>query len=183
MNARQKLRTALSAAAALLVIGTVQASQSAKHEAQELRRANLSLVEAIVAAEKEGGGKATSAEFDFKRGNPAFFGVKVLSADGKKLTRYDLDPHTGTVRDTHNELLEKLIGRITPDALLHAPTTLTHAIAVAQEKSGGRARSAEVNQKGDRLEYDIETVTLEGTLHNVTVSAADGKVIADDPEK
>jgi hypothetical protein len=48
------------------------ASQSAEHESEELRRLNLSLIEAIIAAEKEGGGKATSAEFQFKRGNPAF---------------------------------------------------------------------------------------------------------------
>jgi hypothetical protein len=49
------------------------ASQSAKHEAEELRRVNLSLVEAIVAAEEEEGGKATRAEFQFKRGFPGFF--------------------------------------------------------------------------------------------------------------
>jgi hypothetical protein len=122
-------------AAVLLFAATVQASQSAKHEAEELRRVNLSLIEATIAAEKEGGGKATSAEFQFKRGNPAFFEIKVLSADCKRLTRYDLDPHTGKVQNIHNELLEKLVSRITPDSLRRAPTTLTHAIALAQEHS------------------------------------------------
>jgi uncharacterized membrane protein YkoI len=183
MNAKPRLGIALVAAAVLLFAATVQASQSAKHEAEELRRLNLSLIEAIIAAEKEGGGKATSAEFQFKRGNPAFFEVKVLSADGKKLTRYDLDPHTGKVKDTHNELLEKLISRITPDSLRRTPTTLTHAIALAQEQSRGRARSADVDRKDDRLEYDIETVKLDGTLHKMRVSATEGKVIADEAEK
>src|ERR1700704_2419056 len=85
---------------AVLLFGAAmaQASQSAKHEAEELRRVKLSLIEAVIAAEKESGGKATSAEFEFKRGNPAYFEVKVLSADGKKLTRYDLDPRTGKVQ-------------------------------------------------------------------------------------
>jgi uncharacterized membrane protein YkoI len=183
MNARPRLGIALVAAAVLLFAATVEASQSAKHEAEELRRLNLSLIEAIIAAEKEGDGKATSAEFQFKRGNPAFFEVKVLSADGKKLTRYDLDPRTGKVKDTHNELLEKLISRLTPDSLRHTPTTLTHAIALAQEQSGGRARSADVDRKDDRLEYNIETVKLDGTLHKMRVSATEGKVIADEAEK
>ena len=55
----------------------VQASQSARHQAQELQRSKLSLMEAIIAAEKADGGKTTSAEFNFKRGNPAVFQVKV----------------------------------------------------------------------------------------------------------
>jgi uncharacterized membrane protein YkoI len=183
MNAKPRFAIAVVGAAVLLFTATLQASQSAKHEAEELRRVNLSLIEAIIAAEKEGGGKATSAEFQFKRGNPAFFEIKVLSADGKKLTRYDLDPHTGKVRDTHNELLEKLVNRITLDSLRHTTTTLTHAIALAQEHSGGRARSADVERKDDRLEYDIETVKLDGTLHKMRVSSTEGKVIADEAEK
>ena len=183
MNAKPRLGLPPVAAAVLLFAATVQASQSAKHEAEELRRVNLSLIEAIIAAEKEGGGKVTSAEFQFKRGNPPLFEIKVLSADGKKLTRYDLDPHTGKVKDTHNELLEKLISRITPDSLRRTPTTLTHAIAIAQEQSGGRARSVEVDRKDDRLEYDIETVKLDGTLHKMRVSGTEGKVIADEAEK
>lgn len=170
-------------AAVLLLAATVQASQTARHEAQELRRVNLSLIEAVVTAEKEDGGKTTSAEFNFKRGNPAFFEVKVLSADGKKLTRYDLNAHTGKVQDTHNELLEKLVNRLTPESLRHTPTTLTHAIALAQEQSGGHARSADVDRKDDRLEYNIETVKVDGTLHKMRVGATDGKVIADETEK
>lgn len=86
------------------------------------------------------------------------------------------------VKDTHNELLEKLISRFTPENLLRTPTTLTHAIALAQEHSGGRARSADVDKKGDHLEYDIQTVKLDGTLHHVTINATDGKVLSDEAE-
>jgi uncharacterized membrane protein YkoI len=183
MNAKLRRRIALESAAMLLFAATVEASQTAKHEAQELQRLNLSLIEAIVTAEKDGGGKAMSAEFNFKRGNPAFFEVKVLSADGRKLTRYDLNPHTGKVQDTHNEVLEKLLSRLTPESLHRASTTLTHAIAIAQEQSGGRARSADIDRKDDHLEYDIETVRLDGTFHKMRVSATEGTVIADEAKK
>jgi hypothetical protein len=78
-----KSRWAIAFAGAMLLFGSAmaQASQSAKHEAEELRRVKLSLIEAVIAAEKESGGKATSA-------------------DGKKLTRYDLDPRTSNVQKT-----------------------------------------------------------------------------------
>jgi uncharacterized membrane protein YkoI len=183
MNPRSRRAIALATAVLLFGAAPAQASQSAKHEAEELRRVKLSLIEAVVAAEKEGGGKATSAEFEFKRGNPAYFEVKVLSADGKKLTRYDLDPRTGEVQKTANEGLERLVTRLTPEELRRSPTTLTHAIALAQEHSGGHARSADVDRKSDHLEYDIETVKLDGTSHKLKISGSDGTVIKDESEK
>src|SRR5438105_3297738 len=67
MNAKPRFAIALAGAAVLLLAGIVHASQSAKHEAEELHRVNLSLLQAIMAAEKEDGGKATSADFQFKR--------------------------------------------------------------------------------------------------------------------
>jgi uncharacterized membrane protein YkoI len=183
MNPKSRWATLL--AGATLLFGTVlsQAAQSAKHEAEELRRMSLSLIEAVIAAEKEGGGKATSAQFAFKRGNPPYFEVKVLSTDGKKLTRYELNPRTGKVEKTANEALEKLVTRLTPEDLRRSPTTLTHAIALAQERSGGHARSADIDRKSDHLEYDIETVTLDGTSHQVKISGMDGAIMKDESEK
>ena len=181
MNPRS--RRAIALASAVLLFGAAQASQSARHEAEELRRVKLSLIEAVIAAEKESGGKATGAEFEFNRGNPAYFEVKVLSADGKKLTRYDLDPRTGEVQKTANEGLERLVTRLTPEDLRRSPTTLTHAIALAQEHSGGHARSADVDRKSDHLEYDIETVKLDGASHKVRINGVDGTVIKDESEK
>ena len=183
MNPKSRWGVALVGAVLLLGAAMAQASQSAKHAAEELRRVKLSLIEAVIAAEKESGGKATSAEFEFKRGNPAYFEVKVLSADGKKLTRYDLDPRTGQVQNTANEALEKLVTRLTPEDLRRSPTTLTHAIALAQEHSEGHARSADIDRKSDHLEYDIETVKLDGTSHKVKISGLDGTVIKDESDK
>jgi uncharacterized membrane protein YkoI len=107
----------------------------------------------------------------------------VLSADGKKLTRFELDPRTGKVQKTDNEALEKLVTRLTPEDLRRSPTTLTHAIALAQKHSEGHARSADIDRKSDHLEYDIETVKLDGTSHQVKISGLDGTVIKDESEK
>ncbi len=179
----RKLCISIVIVATLLSSGMALASQSAKHQAQELRRSKLTLIEAILAAEKADGGRTTSAEFNFKRGNPAVYEIKVLSADGRKLTQYLIDPTTGSVKDTHNEVLEKLLSRMSPDNLRLTPTTLTHAVYIAQQQSGGHALNADVDRKGDHLEYTIETVKLDGTSHKVRIDGSNGKVISDDEEK
>jgi len=179
MNRRARLTVALVWVAAAGLAVTAQASQSAKHEAQELQRAKLSLVEAIVAAEKAAGGKAVSAGFEFKRGNPAYFEVKVLSTDGQKLTRYELNPRTGKVQDTSDEKLEKLLTRLTPASLSHAPTSLTHAIALAEQHTGGHAVSAEAKGNGEQLVYTVNTVKLDGDSQETKVQA-DGKIASSD---
>ncbi|HZO20901.1 MAG TPA: hypothetical protein VFB37_00265 [Steroidobacteraceae bacterium] len=180
MNRKSRLAVALAWVTAVLMTVSAQASQSARHEAAELHRAKLSLIEAIVTAEKQGAGRAVSASFEFKRGNPAYFEVKVLSPDGRKLTGYKLDPRTGQVQDTSNEALEKLISRITPESLSRAPTTMTHAIALAQEHSGGHAVSADVDHDGDQINYTVETVKADGASQKLKVQGADGKVLSSD---
>jgi uncharacterized membrane protein YkoI len=183
MSLNSRWTAALTSAVLVLGTAAAHASQSTKHEAQELHRAKVSLIEAVIAAEKQGGGRATSAEFVFKKGNPAYFEVKVLSADGGKLTRYDLDPKTGNIQKTDNEALEKLLTRIKIEDLRGSPTTLTHAIAVAQEHSEGHAISVDAHRSSDHVEYEVETVKVDGTSHKVKVSGVDGKVISDDSEK
>jgi uncharacterized membrane protein YkoI len=58
-----------------------------------------------------------------------------------------------------------------------------HAIALAQEHSGGHARRAAIDRKRDHLEYDIETVKLDGTSHKVRISGVDGTVVKDESDK
>jgi len=79
--------------------------------------------------------------------------------------------------------LEKLVTRMSPDNLRLTTTTLTHAVYVAQQASGGRALNADVDRKGDHLEYTVETVKLDGTSHKVKIDGSNGKVISDDEEK
>ena len=82
------------------------------------------------------------------------------------------------MQNTHSKALGKLVASITPEELRNSPTTLTHAIALAQAKSGGHARSADVDRKGSgEIEYRIETVNFDGTSHKVRVSGTDGTVL------
>src|ERR1700760_2618163 len=146
----------LAAVSSVLAMGSAQASDSARHQAQSIEKAKISLTDAIRIAEKQGNGQATSAEYEFKRGNPAYYEVKVLRNDGEKLTKYELSPSTGTVKEVSDEKFEKLFTRIKPTAIQNAPTSLTRAITTAETRAGGKATDAEVNRDGDQLQYKVE---------------------------
>jgi uncharacterized membrane protein YkoI len=161
---------------ALLAAGAVQASDSARHEAQAMEKAKISLTEAIRTAEKQGNGQATSAEYVFKSGDPAYYEIKVLSNDGQSLTRYELNTMTGAVKKVDDEKFEKLFTRLKPTAIQNAPTSLTRAITTAETRSGGKAREATVNRDGDQLQYDVKVVKLDGTSEKLKINGSDGKV-------
>lgn len=168
---------ATAALSAVLAAGTVQADEnSARHLAQALEKSPVSLTEAIRTAEKEGGGQAVSAEYEFKGGNPAYYEVKVLSNDGQRLTRYELNPKTAKVTKVDDEKFEKLFTRIKPTAIQHAPTSLTRAIATAETRGGGKAKEASVSRDGDQLRYDVEVVKADGTNEKLKINGSDGKV-------
>jgi uncharacterized membrane protein YkoI len=166
----------LAAVSSVLALGSAQASDSARHQAQSIEKAKISLTEAIRIAEKQGNGQATSAEYEFKNGNPAYYEVNVLSNDGQKLTKYELSPTTGTIKEKSDEKFEKLFTRLQPTAIQHAPTSLTRAIATAEARSGGKAKEAEISRGGDQLVYKVEVVKLDGTTEKLQINGADGKV-------
>jgi uncharacterized membrane protein YkoI len=173
---KTKSTLVLAAVSSLLAMGAAQASDSARHEAQSLEKAKISMTEAIRIAEKQGNGQATSAEYEFKNGNAAYYEIKVLRNDGQKLTKYELSPSTGTVKEVSDEKFEKLFTRIKPVAIQNAPTSLTRAITTAETRAGGKAKEAEVNRDGDQLQYKIEVVKLDGTSEKLQINGSDGKV-------
>ena len=166
----------LLAASSLLAFGAAQASDSARHEAQAMAKAKISLTQAIHMAEMQGNGQATSAEYEFKNGEPAYYEVKVLRNDGQKLTEYQLDPNTGKVKEVKDEKFEKLFTRIKPTAIQNAPTSLTRAITTAETRSGGKAKEAEVNRDGDQLQYEVKVVKPDGDSETLKINGSDGKV-------
>jgi uncharacterized membrane protein YkoI len=166
----------LAVVSSVLAMGAAQASDSTRHEAQAIQKAKISLTDAIRIAEKQGNGQATSAEYEFKNGNPAYYEVNVLSNDGQKLTKYELSPATGTVKEKSDEKFEKLFTRLKPTAIQNAPTSLTRAIATAETRAGGKAKEAEISRGGDQLVYKVEVVKLDGTREKVQINGADGKV-------
>jgi uncharacterized membrane protein YkoI len=176
MKNTTKSTVIMAAVSSVLAIGAAQASDSARHEAQALRDTKMSLTEAIHLAEKQGNGQAISAEYEFKRGNPGYYEVKVLRNDGEKLTRYDLNPNTGKVKESSNEQFEKLFTRIRPNSIQNAPTSLSRAISTAEERSGGKAIEAEVDRDGDQVKYTVKIVKLDGDSEKIKVNGSDGKV-------
>jgi uncharacterized membrane protein YkoI len=171
-----KSHLVLAAVTSVLAMGAAQASDSARHEAQAIAKAKISLTDAIKIAEKQGNGQATSAEYEFKNGNPAYYEVNVLSNDGQKLTKYELSPATGTVKEKSDEKFEKLFTRLKPTAIQNAPTSLTRAIATAETRSGGKATEAEISRGGDQLVYKVDVVKLDGTSEKLEINGSDGKV-------
>lgn len=172
------VKTGLMTAAlsSLLAMGAAQAADSERHEARAMEKAKISLTEAIRTAEKAGNGQATSAEYVFKNGNPAYYEVKVLRNDGQKLTQYELDANTGRVKEVSDEKFEKLFTRIKPTAIQNAPTSLTRAISTAETRAGGKAKEATVNRDGDQLQYDVKVVKMDGTSEKLKINGSDGKV-------
>jgi uncharacterized membrane protein YkoI len=166
----------LAAVSSVLAMGAAQASDSSRHQAQSIEKAKISLTDAIRIAEKQGNGQATSAEYEFKNGNPAYYEVNVLSNDGQKLTKYELSPATGAVKEKSDEKFEKLFTRLKPTAIQNAPTSLTRAIATAETRSGGKAKEAEISRGGDQLVYKVEVVKLDGTSEKLEINGSDGKV-------
>jgi uncharacterized membrane protein YkoI len=173
---KTKTTLVLAAVSSLLAIGAAQASDSARHEAESLEKAKISLTEAIRIAEKQGNGQATSAEYEFKSGNPAYYEIKVLRNDGQKLTKYELSPSTGTVKEVSDEKFEKLFTRMKPTAIQNAPTSLTRAITTAETRAGGKAKEAEISRDGAQLLYKVEVVKLDGTREKLEINGSDGKV-------
>jgi len=165
-----------AAVSSVLAIATAQASDSAKHEAESISSAKVSLTDAIHMAEKQGNGQAISAEYEFKGGNPAYYEIKVLRNDGKKLTKYELSPSTGKVKEASNEEFEKVFTRIKPASIQNAPTSLSHAIMTAEERSGGKATDADVDRDGDQVQYTVKVVKLDGTSEKLKINGSDGKV-------
>jgi uncharacterized membrane protein YkoI len=173
---RTKSGLVVVAVSSLLAMGAAQATDTARHEAQSLEKAKISLTEAIHIAEKQGNGLATSAEYEFKGGNPANYEVKVLSNDGQKLSKYEISPSTGKVKEVSDEKFEKLFTRIKPTAIQNAPTSLTRAISTAEARSGGKATEAEIDRDGDQLKYEVHVVKADGSSEKLKINGSDGKV-------
>lgn len=167
--------TALLAVTALAFAMTTQAAD-AKREDQALSNANVSLTQAIHMAEEQGSGKAISAEYEPKSGTAGYYQVKVLSNDGKKLTRYRLDPNTGKVTDTSDEPIEKAFTRLKPASISNAPTSLTRAITTAEQRAGGKATDASVDRDGDQVQYTVKVAKADGSTEKVKVNGSNGKV-------
>ena len=171
--------TALAAALALGCAVSVSQAANAAREDQALSEAKVSLTQAIGVAEKQGSGQAISAEHESKhmgKDKMGAYEIKVLSSDGTKLTKYEVDPMTGKVTEASNEPFQKVFTRIKPTDLQNAQTSLKSAITTAESQSGGKAIDATTDRTGDTVRYTVKVAKADGTTEKLKVNGADGKV-------
>lgn len=136
----------------------------------------LPMTQAIQTAEAQGKGKAISVEFD---GKGPEYEVKILTADGK-LVKYKLDANSGQLRGTENEIFERFFTRLKPQILQAAATTLTQAIAVAEQSVGGKAIGAEVERESaDRVLYEVSVLKSDRTTQKVKIDGTSGQITSD----
>jgi uncharacterized membrane protein YkoI len=98
MKRNAMISATLLAAGMATAGGLVHAQQGAATQddaVRDLAKANISLVQAIVSAESQTGGKATRAELGDEHGSVAFE-VEVVTSDGKVLD-VRVDASNGTV--------------------------------------------------------------------------------------
>ncbi|MFF3253015.1 PepSY domain-containing protein [Actinacidiphila glaucinigra] len=60
----------------------------------------------------------------------------------------------------------------------HVDTEATTATTAARAEAPGTVVSAELDEDRGRAEWEVETLAEDGTWHEVTIDAANGKVVA-----
>jgi len=170
-----KLTAVVAAMAMIFAVSAAQSASTARQQ-QALSNAKISLTQAVSLAQEQGGGQAISAEYDMKGAAAGEYQVKVLSSDGKKLTKYRVDPNTGQITAATNQPFEKVFTRLKPTSIQNAPTSLTRAITAAEQRAGGKATDASVDRDGDQVKYTVKVAKADGTSEKVRVNGADGKV-------
>lgn len=171
--------TALAATLALGCAVSVGQAANAAREDHALSEAKVSLTQAIGVAEKQGSGQAISAEHESKhmgKDKMGAYEIKVLSSDGTKLTKYEVDPMTGKVTEASNEPFQKVFTRIKPADLQNAQTSLKSAITTAESQSGGKVTDATTDRTGDTVRYTVKVAKADGTTEKLKINGADGKV-------
>ena len=133
--------------------------------------AQVSMSDAIVAAQKLGNGKAVHAKYVTESGAGKY---EVVVVSGGKTNTMDVDPSTGQAvrakRDNTGDSDKK--GAETIEA---AKTGLAAAIATA-EAQGGKALEAELTTKKDTTAYEVEIARGDKT-DTVWVDVNTGQII------
>jgi uncharacterized membrane protein YkoI len=161
----------VSSPAALLMV----ASPAAAQEIAELKDVQVSLAQAIAAAEAAAtGGRTVDAELERADGRPVYH-VTVIRADGA--TTYVVDGVSGKVTGRRDEnALTELFEYRPPPAGGEGAVPLGRAVELAEAAVQGRATEAEVERswRGDR--YEVELRRPRGEVE-VELSALTGEII------
>jgi uncharacterized membrane protein YkoI len=154
---------------------TAHADDPARLE-RAISQANVKLPDAIATAEQQaGGGHVVKAEFKVQGEGAGYYDVRVLGANNT-VTDYRVDGETGKVTRANMVSTHGPVNGIDPEALHNVQTTLSSAIAAAEESSGGKAISVDTDHGGGQVRYSIKVAKADGTSEKVTVNGSNGKV-------
>lgn len=136
----------------------------------------VSLPEAIAAAEKHTGGKALEASFEDRNGRPAY-AVKTYGNDA--VWSGMVDAKTGQVigqgKTTPASALDQE-DKAELTALNSARTTLSAAVRSAERQHGGKAIDAGLEQSDGRVAYELRLVR-NGQVQRAAVDPATGRML------
>jgi len=150
-----------------------------------LKKATISLTDAVARAEEKAGGKAVEAGLEAEK-DAVVFEVAILK-DGVEI-EVKIDAVTGTVLAAEEEKEEAKDGtegkkkdeaaKLTrlAEALKAATVPLSGAILKAETETGGRAIEAELEAKKDGAVYEVKVIK-DGAELEVVIDPATGKVV------
>jgi uncharacterized membrane protein YkoI len=153
-----------------LLIGSA-AFAGTKEDFDTVSKAKHSLADAITAAEKTAGGKATEGKFETERGVSKY---EVTVVQNGKRDILNVDPTTGqAVKGSEKNASS---GR-QEDAqtVTAAKTGLAQAITAAEQQSGGKALEASLDKENGNPVYDVKLANGDKT-QKVRIDANTGKV-------
>jgi uncharacterized membrane protein YkoI len=151
-------------------------TDNAMNEIDAAKAAKIGLAQALATAESQGGqGRAIDADFEKAEGStPTHWEIKVVYPDGKLVEHY-INADTGALIKSENQPFERYFTRLKVSDFQDAKTSLKDALAIAEQKTGGKAFEAEVEREGSSVVYEI-TVALADKTQEIKIGP-DGNVV------
>ena len=175
---RASFPAALAAALAFCTVPALAATaaQANRPDVADFQHAKISLEEAVAAAEKQSGGRVTDASYQEMNGKSGY-AVTALAAG--KMRELWVDPQSGQVtpRPTTStaEANQQALDKAEFSDLHGAKTTLSQAIAMAEQHGSGKAIGAGIEKRNDKIGYNVQLLR-DGKLSTVWVDPVSGQI-------
>lgn len=170
--------------AAIIAAGSIGAAFAGTggkgDDASEMRAAlsaKVTAAEAITTAEQKTGGHALKVGLEDENGR-VFYAVGTVAQD--KVLDVFVDPDSGAVvRSEEQGLIHRIFNREDKAGaadLMKSPTSLSAAIAAAEQQTGGKVIEAAYGDEGGRGIFEIDVIRNNARFE-VKVDGATGKVL------
>ena len=163
---------------ALAVLGWTSALAGPSDiELEIMQSSKLSLADAITTAERETGGQVIEAELD-EDDDMFFYKLEVLRDDDLVLVY--INPASGVVVGTREPGLVRGASRgsaqQSAEAVRGAKVSLSQALGIAEQRTGGRAVEIELEREGAGYIYEVTTIQP-GLEHDLEIDIQSGSIL------